>query len=65
MHNPVQPGTDVLLPELGVVYVLEVFPHGGAVVIDNLGRRWLLTRDLMVDAELCLFTDRPTYLNCD
>lgn len=55
MQYPVDEGSDILLPDMGIVHVEEVKPSGAAVIIDVNGARWLIGKDSLKKAELCLF----------
>ena len=56
MKRSVQVGRDYLLPDLGLVHVIEVLPHGGAIVLDGRGDKWIVGADMMEQAEETLFT---------
>jgi len=55
MLDFVMVGQDLLLPEMGVVHVDEIKESGAAVVLDQNGRRWLVSAPMLANAELCLF----------
>ena len=52
-------GSDLLIPAIGVVHVVKVYPSGAAIVIDGNGVRWLCQADLLLTGEPCLFSRLP------
>lgn len=58
MHPNIVEGNDLLIPVIGVVHVVLVYPSGAAIVLDANGVRWLVSGGVLATSERCLFSEK-------
>lgn len=56
MNHDITEGMDILIPDLGIVHVIKMYPSGSAIVGDTNGVRWLVSAGTLRTGELCLFS---------